>query len=304
MRYLNYPFCAVCSQNFIDKIHSLVNMIDTYTPNKTSFTLTDTLPVALSITNIAIAPNTVHIYWYLNNATTPFAKDKVSVSVPFKTLTVGNNTVRVDVVDSTNLSKSYLPALGYVNSKTWTINKPVGLPINLKSFSGTLSNTKATINWEVVNQNEIKSFQLEKSIDGDKYLPITIINADENKAQYQFDDLRFLASAYYRLRIIEKTGSFNNSNSIFLKNSLEKFDYKVFQNAREHTYHLSIAFAEAQKVVSNITDLSGKRILHKDFGTIATKLDYDFKLPSIANGIYFLQLIIGEKNYTVKLVAN
>jgi len=304
MRYLNFPFCAVCSQNFIDKIHSLVNMIDTYTPNKTSFTLTDTLPVALSITNIAIVPNTVHIYWYLNNATTPFAKDKASVNIPFKTFIAGNNTVRVDVVDSTNLSKSYLPALGYVNAKTWTINKPVGLPINLKYFSGTLINTKATISWEVANQNEIKSFQLEKSVNGDKFLPITTLNVEENKTQYQYDDVRFLSSAYYRLRIIEKTGLSNYSNNIFLKNSLEKFDYKVFQNASEHLYHLSIALAEAQKVVSNITDLSGKRILHKDFGTIATKLDYDFNLPSIANGIYFLQLIIGEKNFTVKLVAN
>ncbi|MEO6328062.1 MAG: M64 family metallopeptidase, partial [Ginsengibacter sp.] len=163
MRFLNNPFCSVCTERFIDVIHQRVNMIDTNTPSSTSFTLSNTDPVDFSITAVETTPSTIGIKWYLNGSATPFAVNQYSVTVPFSSFNNGNNTVRAEVLDSTILSKLYLPGAGYIENLTWTVNRPVALPVRLLSFSGKVNNNAGALNWDVDTPDDVQTFELEKS---------------------------------------------------------------------------------------------------------------------------------------------
>ncbi len=122
MQFLGPAFCAVCTERIVDRIHQLVNMIDSYLPTTLSFNLTNTNPVSFSVAHLQTTPATIQVRWYLNGSTTPFATGQSSVSIPYSSFVSGSNTVRAEVLDNTPLSRSYLPGTGYTNNVTWTVN--------------------------------------------------------------------------------------------------------------------------------------------------------------------------------------
>lgn len=129
MQFLGSPFCSVCQEALVTKIHNLVNMIDNYTPASTNITLTGTGNVTFTVTHLQTTASTIRANWYLNNSTTPFARGVSSVSIPYASFVTGTNSVKVSVVDSTTLSRSYRPAVGYINSVTWSVKKSTS-PLN------------------------------------------------------------------------------------------------------------------------------------------------------------------------------
>jgi len=304
MRYLGYPFCSVCAERFIDRIHELVNMIDMNTPSATSFILTNTDDVDFSIATVETIPSTIGINWYLNASATPFATNQADVTVPFTSLNNGNNAIRVEVIDNTTLSKSYLAGVGYVSDLSWTVNKPAVLPIHLKNFSGKVNQFMGILNWEIDSPGDLQKFELEKSIDGSNFSTISIIQGQPGKKDYAYNDLNLLNPVtYYRLKIIEKSGTIFYSNILRLQNAFDKLSYKVYQDAPNHKYHMKIGLANAEKISINVTDVNGRLIFRKNFGSTSTGLDYDIDLANKPAGIYFLKINISKKNYTVRLIA-
>ena len=307
MQYLNYPFCPVCTQTFIDRIHQLVNMIDSYSPSSTSFNLTNTNPVSLYVTNLQTTTNTIKVNWYLNGNTKAFATNKFSVTIPFATLINGNNTITVEVIDTISLSKSYLPAAaGYINSVTWTVYKAPSLPIDIISFIGkTDENNQALLSWEVSNNEQIKSYDLEKSDGNNDFKSLVELRADSGKNKYTYTDSRmYIPDSYYRLRLTGKDGSYNYSNVIKLTNPFNSFNYKITQNTATHLYHLSCKLNTSQHVSLSILTMGGQEVYRKDFGLINNLLEQDINLSNKPAGIYIARIQIGNRDYSVKLSAD
>ena len=305
MQYLGVPFCSVCSERFIDRIHELVNMVDSYLPATTSFTINETTPVTFSVSNLNTTPSTITVNWYLNGSTTPFAVNQSAVTL-LSTLVVGTNTVRAEVVDNTTLSKSYLPGIGYINNVTWTVNKTSLLPLRLIDFTGRVNAlNEGLLNWMIEPSDDLQKFDIEKSKDGISFTTLAKVNKQTAERNYSFTDANlFSPLSYYRLKIFNINGTYKYSNVIPLRNSLEKFVYKVYQEADRHVYRLSCTLNEAEKISIYVTDASGKQIFKKDFGKITGQLKDDIDLSNQAAGTYFLTLQIGNNRYNVKLLAN
>ncbi len=306
MQFLGVPFCSVCTEAIVSKIHSLINMVDAYSPSTTSYNLPNTLPATFSVTSLQSIPNTITVNWYLNGSSTPLATNQASVTVPFASWNVGNNTLRAEVVDNTGLSKSYLPGIGYINNLTWTVNRDPLLPIELKSFSGKIvSNRSSQILWEIDNPTDLKNFVLEKSIDGLHFKQIAIIDGQINKTAYDFIDLQFNGGvSYYRLTIKEKDGSLKLSPIVKLSNPFEKFNYKVYQDPAARNYHLTCNVETPTNVYIKVLNTEGKTVYEKALGRIVNNLEFDFNLVNKAAGVYFANIQIGTSAYNVKLLAN
>jgi len=120
MQLLNTPFCAVCKQTIIEKIHSLVNPVDEYFPdNSTAITPSASAQWFKGIF-VKPNPNTLKRTWEVNGNIVDLNKD--STLVDNTMLWQGNNTVVLTVMDTTVLSKD----TGHVNlhsySVFWDIN--------------------------------------------------------------------------------------------------------------------------------------------------------------------------------------
>lgn len=100
MENLGFPFCAVCSEGIIEKIHSSVSHISDYYP-KTNVLPISSIPITFSVDVIKTIPNTLDIKWHLNNK--PFANGVDSIEINNSHINFGLHSVSVSVEDTTQL---------------------------------------------------------------------------------------------------------------------------------------------------------------------------------------------------------
>ena len=120
MRYLGVPFCSVCKEGMIEKIHDLISPIDSYAPVSNSFTAS-TYPIDFQLNLIEPNPNTLESVWNLN--ATNVANDVDIISVIETDLNVGANTLTAVVNDATTFLKVDNHETIHVYTVTWTITK-------------------------------------------------------------------------------------------------------------------------------------------------------------------------------------
>ncbi|KMQ66969.1 von Willebrand factor A [Chryseobacterium angstadtii] len=120
MRYLNQQFCSVCKEGIVEKIHSLVSPVDSYTPaNNTS--VDATANVTFTANEILPIPNTLINKWTLNG--TVLGATGNSVTITPGQLNNGNNTLTLSVVDDSPLLKVDNHSTLHVTNVSWTLSK-------------------------------------------------------------------------------------------------------------------------------------------------------------------------------------
>lgn len=102
-------------------------------------------------------------------------------------------------------------------------NDPEGitdyLPLALVSFSATSQNGSTQLYWITTNEVNVSNFSVEKSNNGISFNSIATVNAYNNLVNnYAFTDNSATEDvAYYRLKMIDKDGSFQYSFIIVIK---------------------------------------------------------------------------------------
>ena len=177
MRYLGVPFCAVCKEGMIEKIHSLVSPIDSYIPDDNAIN-NPTFPLDFQLNLIKPNPNTLESEWTLNGSS--FATNEDAISIEETDLVEGANTLtsvvhdnspflRVDNHDNFHIYTVswtiYYTALSIeeIESNTDTFNislypNPTEDLLNLKFESSNTSNLKVEI--LSVDGKRVKSIKL------------------------------------------------------------------------------------------------------------------------------------------------
>ncbi len=181
MQFLGVPFCAVCKEGIIEKIHDLVSPIDEYSPFPNTITASGS-PLDFKLNLIKPTANTLQNTWMLNTVT--IANDVDDISLTESQLTIGINTLTAIVTDVTPLLKVDNHETIHVNAVTWTINYSTTLGIE------DISSVKHNFNIKVFPNptQDIVNFKIESnaennlkidivSIDGKQLKSLTIFNA-------------------------------------------------------------------------------------------------------------------------------
>ncbi|MCZ2100019.1 MAG: T9SS type A sorting domain-containing protein [Chitinophagales bacterium] len=140
MRVLNTPFCNVCVETIIERIHVLVNPIVSYYPVGNFVKVEDSLQTYHLTELIKPKPNTLHIQWILDNE--DIAKDTDSIVLDQKVLSFGKHNLTAIVTDTTHLLRVDGHSKTHFNTVTWEIEKT--------KTTGTIFNTREnTIGYEL-----------------------------------------------------------------------------------------------------------------------------------------------------------
>lgn len=102
MQYLGSPYCPVCQQSVVERIHSLTNPVDAYSPADSSLTLVDTM-VWFKTALVKPTPNTLKSTWQINS--TLVAGNADSIHVSYANLSQGYNNIIYTVIDTTVMSR-------------------------------------------------------------------------------------------------------------------------------------------------------------------------------------------------------
>ena len=120
MRYLGDPFCSVCKEGMVEKIHDLISPIASYTPNNSAVNGPD-FPLGFEVDLIKPEPNTLINTWTLNGNN--FNNNVDVVSILESDVVVGSNTLTVSIEDDTNFLDIDNHSMGsHVYTIEWIIN--------------------------------------------------------------------------------------------------------------------------------------------------------------------------------------
>ncbi len=171
MEFIEKPFCSVCKEGIIEKIHGLVSPIDSYTPVSNTVS-NPSFPIDFHLDLIKPNPNTLESSWTLNAAN--FATNVDDVSILETDLNAGENDLTVVITDNTTLLKVTNHETIHVYTVSWTIdNTSLGVK-DIESDTNNLS-----IAMYPNPTNTIANFKIES--EKDVLLKIDIVSLDGKK---------------------------------------------------------------------------------------------------------------------------
>jgi hypothetical protein len=168
------------------------------------------------------------------------------------------------------------------------------LPIELINFNGQLIDNKIELNWTTANEINAHKFEIERSIDGNNFIKISELNAQNKAFNYYFLDEAppQYKVLYYRLKMVDLDGTTTFSKIISVDNVLISKDLKVFPNPVSN--ELIVENAEGKTI--DIYSVLGQLI----YSTINNQKGNRIQLNGLVNGVYFFKS--GDK--IVRVIKN
>jgi IgA Peptidase M64/Secretion system C-terminal sorting domain len=287
MNVLDVPFCAVCREAFVNKIYSIVTPIYSFLPSSNALTINATTNFSANLT--LPIPNTLSTNWLLNGTSIATGIDNVNINPA--TLPAGNSTLTLFVMDNTTLSRSYLPAAGYVFSQTWTITKGV-LPLEWLSFEAKRVQNQALLTWQTAQEENVSYFDVQKSFDGKNFQSIGRVKAQNrlSKSEYLFTDNQPVRGAiYYRLQQFDSDGKSSFSPIRTLEKS-DKFFYKISPNPVSDAVNISGNTDYRTEMKIEIYNEIGSRIYDFDLKNVENEYQHTISVSHLPNGVYVVVL--------------
>lgn len=136
------------------------------------------------------------------------------------------------------------------------------LPVKLLYFTAIADGNKVRLNWEAANEQETVKYEIEKSLTGTNFSKIgTVISRQLSQSAYvDFDNSPAQGWNYYRLKMIEKSGSFTYSpiRPVEFKKGLEQV--RIFPVPAQTVLNIQLPTSYVNKVQLQVFGVDGKFI--------------------------------------------
>lgn len=120
MEQLNLPYCAVCKEGIVERVHTLINPIESYSPSNLSVIDVNSTLIDFALTSlIRPIPNTLQIQWQLDGNN---ISNTENYALDASVLPDGVHTIVASVFDDSPLVRTNDHAL-HINTVTWNLNK-------------------------------------------------------------------------------------------------------------------------------------------------------------------------------------
>jgi hypothetical protein len=183
------------------------------------------------------------------------------------------------------------------------------LPVSFTSFSGSINNYVASLNWKTATENNNKGFEIERSIDGINYSAIGFVAGAGNTTitnSYSYNDVNLKAlnvsTIYYRLKQVDLDGKSSYSQVLPLKMSWIK-EWKVLPNPLTAQSLLHLTLEKPSNVSIRILTSDGRVLRTISSGFLAEGThQINLGAGSLANGVYIMQVQMGEESFSTQLI--
>lgn len=182
------------------------------------------------------------------------------------------------------------------------------LPVTLIRFDGVRQAENALLNWASSSEENLESYYVESSTDGLNYAEVGAILANGNSRQllnYRYTHERAFESTlirYYRLKMLDKDGSYRYSKSIQLnRDETREFAVNVYPNPFSNQVYIQGLMQGVYYL--ELIDLAGK-VHWREKRTIGQEGLSQLDFPKgLKKGIYALE-VKGDQVLRFKLLNN
>lgn len=167
------------------------------------------------------------------------------------------------------------------------------LPLQLLDFYGVGNHTQNFLTWRTANEQDLTTYEIQKSIDASNYSTIAVIPAKNNYAnQYQFTDVNIKSTNnFYRLKINGLNNEVKYSPVINLQNSVKEITISnISPNPAINTVNIAVLSPAAQPINYQVIDVSGKTIAKGSFNIAAGNTNKQLDVSAYPAGILFFKM--------------
>ncbi|MCO5286340.1 MAG: T9SS type A sorting domain-containing protein [Chitinophagaceae bacterium] len=191
------------------------------------------------------------------------------------------------------------------NTKFFLSEKDVVIPVKLQSFTGAIHNDYAVLNWKTASEQNTSYFEVQKSSNGSTgFTSIGRVNAAGNSntvRDYSLTDNRLAAQNYYRLKIVDKDGRYEYSNTLLLRYSGPQ-KLTVVGNPFRNEIKLHFARVPEGKVKAALFNTSGARVFSEEYAGSDVISVMPDNMNRLSEGIYILRVSADGRVYTERVL--
>lgn len=213
------------------------------------------------------------------------------------------NFVGADKRDAIN---NYVEKNSITDFSYWTLSDAMNvLPLKLISFSATCENDHSFLKWETAGEQDMNRFIIQKNSDGNQWndignVPVQNISSG---AKYSWKDVNPTDRAFYRLKIIDNSGSYSFSPVFSGGCSGLSMPFLAYPNPTDNATTVRVSVRQSAKAQLMLISITGEILeihewyLHTGVNT--------FNLPGIAklaSGTYIVRLIFNGNNLQQKII--
>lgn len=179
------------------------------------------------------------------------------------------------------------------------------LPVFLSSWNGIKQKDENILLWKANENNELKSFEIEHSINGIDFKKIATIEKNPQKNEYQYAHKNYVCGEnYYRLKSIGEQNMADISPIIHLKRNNNECNavVEVYPNPFTKEINIEIFDKNTQSFAYQIEDMYGKVIKNGHLKVENQKTSLE--LNELSDGVFMLSTWINGQKYFKKIVKN
>ncbi len=177
------------------------------------------------------------------------------------------------------------------------------LSVSFVSFESRCENNQTMLTWATASELNNNYFEVQKSIDGKNWIPLSKINGAGNSTQirnYKYLDVSAQkSSSLYRLKQVDFNGNYIYSNIIASKNCGEDLQESViYPNPTTGMIYIQTSGDPEDVRFVEVYNLLGEKI----FGYKGFLSSIDF--GGLENGVYYIHILYDSNTVVKKIVLN
>jgi hypothetical protein len=228
-------------------------------------------------------------YWFDNN----YAKKVVNTVAATNTLllqtnintdsiTVGTHTFNIRFTDANGNWSSALTS-SFVRNNV--------LPLLLVQFNAQYQNNQIALGWKTTNEVNTATFLIQRSTDANNFTNIGSLPA-KGGGNYNFTDtaLPNTTTIYYRLKMVDKDGSFTYSNIVNCELPVMSSVLTIYPNPVKESLLVQMSANKAEKVTVQITNMQGKVLEQNVQDLHVGKNNFSINTQKLPKGNYILSI--------------
>jgi len=186
------------------------------------------------------------------------------------------------------------------------------LPVEIASFSGTVSNKEVKLLWTTSSEINNLGFEIQKSYKDKMWHTVGFMEGKGNSTEindYSFkddiSDFNLTGEIFYRLKQIDFNGTFEYSNEISVEvYSPDRFVLdQNYPNPFNPGTMISYSIPHSSFVTLKVYDVLGNEVVILVNETkSAGKYDVNFNAANLSNGVYFYTIKTDDFTYTKKML--
>lgn len=175
------------------------------------------------------------------------------------------------------------------------------LPVVLVDFQGQKQGNANVLSWQTATEINSKGFELQRGVDGNTFSTLSFISskaANGNSSSllnYQSTDVQPLSGDnYYRLKLVDKDGSFAYSNIVLLKGTQDNAVVAIYPNPVTDKLNVMISSKENNKVSLTISSMNGQVLYSQSAQLVTGSNLLQVNASLLAKGAYAIKIVAAD----------